>query len=102
MSEFDAILFHIRDMKDGNNPLERKENQHYVMVLAESPLNDNFQYTKFESYFNWTMTYRQDSDFPRPYGWVVPIDWKEFYPTSSYKNDWSKYVLSNNSVFCKI
>ena len=69
VNEFDAILFHIRDMRDGRIPLpnqhRRKSNQHYVMFLMESPLNDGFHYEKFKNFFNWTMTFRRDSDFYR-------------------------------------
>ena len=98
MSEFDAIFFHIRDMKDGHIPLpnqkKRKPNQFYMMFLMESPLNDNFPYERFGSYFNWTMTFRRDSDFHRPYGWVAPKDWKWHYAASSNKSiDWSKYPI---------
>ena len=56
-------------MRDGRIPLpnqhRRKSNQHYVMFLMESPLNDGFHYEKFKNFFNWTMTFRRDSDFYR-------------------------------------
>ena len=77
VTEFDAILFHIRDMNDGRillpNQKRRKPNQRYVMFLMESPLNDNFPYEKFGKFFNWTMTFRRDSDFYRPYGWIGTV-----------------------------
>ena len=28
---------------------------------------------EMNGYFNWTMTYRRDSDFPRPYGHIVKV-----------------------------
>jgi hypothetical protein len=83
LSDFDAIVFHIRNM-DGRkralpNPKERKSNQRYVMFLMESPLNDQFPYEKFKGFFNWTMTYRKDSDIQRPYGWAAPKSWPWHY-----------------------
>merc|ERR1711894_122195 len=66
------------DMGDGHitlpNQRKRKPNQRYVMFLMESPKNDGFPYEKFNGFFNWTMTFRLDSDFPNPYGWVEPIN----------------------------
>ena len=68
-------MFHIRDMGNGKiaipNQKKRKPSQRYVMFLMESPLNDGFPYEKFGNFFNWTMTFRRDSDFTRPYGWVI-------------------------------
>ncbi len=32
-------------------------------------LNDH---NSFNDFFNWTATYRWDSDFPIPYGWISP------------------------------
>ena len=44
------------------------------MFLMESPLNSaNFPYNHFGGVFNWTMTYRIDSDVRSPYGWITPI-----------------------------
>ena len=64
--------------------------QVYVMFLMESPLNSpNFPYKKFGGVFNRTMTYRRDSDFESPYGWVRPIDspdWPPYQPLN-YSDD---------------
>lgn len=91
MSEFDAILFHMRDMHNIPlpNPKLRKPTQRYVMFLMESPSNDNFPYEKFGSYFNWTMTFRRDSDIYRPYGWVAPKNW-EFHYAPKKSINWSQ------------
>ena len=54
------------------------------MFLLESPLSSaNFPYKKFGGVFNWTMTYRRDSDVESPYGWVKPIgvpNWSPYLP----------------------
>lgn len=94
LADFDAILFHIRDMNKGHlalpHPKKRKASQRYVMFLMESPMNDDFPYDKFSSYFNWTMTYRRDSDFPRPYGWIAKKGHPWHYPPSCRSpQDWT-------------
>ena len=75
-SDYDAILFHMRDFKRFPDQTLRRSGQVYVMFLMESPLNSqsfaNGQ--SFKGIFNWTMTYRRDSTIKSPYGWVVPIN----------------------------
>ena len=68
------------------------------MFLMESPLNDHFPYENFENFFNWTMTYRKNSDFHRPYGWIAPRNWTWHYPSSSAQENWSQYHISSRSV----
>ena len=43
-------------------------------------------------FFNLTMTYRWDSDVPRPYGWIEPID-QPFTAPPTDKNPikWRQY-----------
>ena len=44
----------------------RKPHQYYVMFMVESAMHDNhFPYKKFPGLFNWTMTFRKDSDLYR-------------------------------------
>jgi len=87
ISEYDAILFHARDMDKRviqvPNQERRKQNQVYVFFLMESPLNDGLNYTnkRFHNFFNWTMTYRLDSDIYRPYGWLSESNSEEVYPS---------------------
>ena len=80
-SEFDAVLFHLGNIEDLEpeelpDKLNRTANQRYVMFFHEHP---SVQWTErlilklgINHFFNWTMTYRLDSDIPIPYGWIVP------------------------------
>ena len=62
------------------------------MYLMESPLHDaNFPYEKFKNFFNWTMTYRRDSDFYSPYGWISPKTWDWHYPSRD-SIPWDMYM----------
>jgi len=86
LADFDAILFHARDMDKRviqvPSQTRRKSHQRYVFFLMESPLNDGLNYTnkRFHNFFNWTMTYRMDSDIPRPYGWFSEKTSVQIYP----------------------
>ena len=91
----------MRDMNDGRIPLpnksKRKPNQRYIMFLMESPKNDGFPYQKFAKYFNWTMTFRRDSDFHRPYGWVQHKNYKGLYaPSGDLNYDLSTFEYPTN------
>ena len=56
----------------------------------ESPLNDGLNYTnkRFHNFFNWTMTYRTDSDIYRPYGWLSRHDTPLLPPTAPVSMPW--------------
>jgi hypothetical protein len=42
----------------------------YIMLSIEAPIY-LYEYRDLSSlHFNWTMTYRLDSDFPIPYAWI--------------------------------
>ena len=79
------------------------------MFLEESPNMDSYPAMEFFSYdsppfkklsgfFNWTMTYRRESDFYVPYGWVTPKNWtKEYYPPKE-PIKWTKYITESQGV----
>ena len=97
MNQFDAILFFIGHWTVGHislpNQYNRKSSQYYVMFLMEGPLNERFPYEKYKNFFNWTMTYRRDSDFYTPYGWIAPKNWEWHYPPVKPVN-WKQYMKS--------
>lgn len=81
ISYFDAILFHLADiekLKPEQHPkeLNRSPHQRYVMFFLEPPsvhwVERLILRLRLNYSFNWTMTYRLDSDIPIPYGWIVP------------------------------
>jgi hypothetical protein len=64
VSNFDAVIFHIRNMEvqqnprdrwhvEWQNPMKRKPSQRYIMFLDESPNNIWFPYQSFGNFFNW-------------------------------------------------
>ena len=44
------------------------------MYMMESPLMDFSDYKPFENFFNWTMTYRLDSEIVTRYAWIDSKD----------------------------
>ncbi len=75
INEFDSIVFHTFGFNEDTevpDQTERKSHQRYVMFLKESPLMDWNDYSHFNDFFNWTATYRWDSDFVFSYGWISP------------------------------
>ena len=92
ISDFDAIIFEGRDLdrlkpSDLPNQNHRRPTQIYVMHLLESPIQEpktKQTYDRFNNFFNWTMTYRLDSDIPRPYGAkFIDPNYKMSYKTQS-------------------
>lgn len=74
---FDAVLLHaatVGDWYDLQAEISawRLPHQRFVYMTMESPLSYNLRTTYPKNFFNWTMTYRQDSDVPRPYGFFQP------------------------------
>ncbi|KAK3872913.1 hypothetical protein Pcinc_022043 [Petrolisthes cinctipes] len=68
LHQLDAVIWHVRS-KDRSLPKERWPHTRYIFYTLESPphvyLKDEYNGT-----FNWTFTYRRDSDFPNMYGEV--------------------------------
>ncbi|XP_047470885.1 alpha-(1,3)-fucosyltransferase C-like isoform X1 [Penaeus chinensis] len=67
--ELDAVVWHFRS-DDKSLPGRRSPHTRYVFWLLESPPHLYGDISRFDSIFNWTMTYRLDSEFPNAYGQV--------------------------------
>lgn len=70
--EFDAIIIHIRGLPN-DWPPKRSTKQRYIMLAQEPPIY-LYEYRDLSKLaFNWTMTYRLDSDLPLPYAWIDKV-----------------------------
>ncbi|GAB6028781.1 hypothetical protein CHUAL_004596 [Chamberlinius hualienensis] len=61
----DVIIFHVRNIDFNDMPTQRSSNQLWIFFLMESPGYTNVadvNKRQLDGIFNWTMTYRQDSD----------------------------------------
>ena len=54
--------------KHSSLPKSRSPHQRYVFLTRESPAHAPLPRSYEAHVFNWTMTYRSDSDFYFPYG----------------------------------
>eukprot|EP00934_Nitzschia_sp_Nitz4_P001234 Nitzschia sp. Nitz4//scaffold13_size275219//31196//32080//NITZ4_000841-RA/size275219-processed-gene-0.126-mRNA-1//-1//CDS//3329535915//1234//frame0 len=54
-------------------------------MIMEAPYYDIIHFEQLDGFFNWTMTYKWNSDFPRPYGWFArkPSPSFDYLPISS-------------------
>ncbi|KAK2588925.1 hypothetical protein KPH14_001781 [Odynerus spinipes] len=90
LNKADAILFHLhltRSVKD--LPVRTRWEQRWIFLTDESPMHTflyrNQKLSDYNGLFNWSMSYRMDSDIPVPYGRTIAI--------SSRKN-----VLYNSTI----
>ncbi|XP_018565856.1 glycoprotein 3-alpha-L-fucosyltransferase A [Anoplophora glabripennis] len=73
----DLVLFHLHRMTGIQDlPKEKRNpNQIWAFLTDESPhhtfLKRKVKMNEFDGVFNWSMTYRMDSDIPVPYGRTV-------------------------------
>ncbi|XP_067120166.1 alpha-(1,3)-fucosyltransferase C-like [Centruroides vittatus] len=65
----EAIVFHCRDVSVVDLPLHRKPEQKWIYYCLEAPPHSYFAAFRFmRRMFNWTMSYRLDSDVVTSYG----------------------------------
>ncbi|XP_041049887.1 alpha-(1,3)-fucosyltransferase 7 isoform X2 [Carcharodon carcharias] len=92
----DVVVFHHRELqvKSSNLPKRtRPPNQKWLWVSLESPTNTK-RIHQLNGYFNWTMTYRTDSDIFLPYGTLIESDQPSNF-TIPKKSGISTWVVSN-------
>lgn len=69
----DVVVFHARNMPSSdvlnqiNSKFFRPKYQRWVYFTSETPKNSEFGSVPFNGLFNWTMTYKADSDLFLPY-----------------------------------
>ncbi|KAK8781517.1 hypothetical protein V5799_017140 [Amblyomma americanum] len=70
----DAVVIHDRDADGNNLPKYRAPHQRWVYWNLESPAHSRpQQMKKLKKVFNWTYTYRRDSDVWHPYSFVARL-----------------------------
>jgi len=89
---YDAVLFHLRTWSKNDLPHLRLANQRYVFWSIESAAWRIHSVAPMAEFFNWTMTYRWDSDVVAPYGYVRPIGNVPLHPSEAQM----KIYLSNH------
>jgi len=96
--QFDAIIIHIRGLPN-DWPKQRSSHQRYIMLSIDPPIQ-LYEYRHLDRLsFNWTMTYRLDSDFPIPYAWIDKIMPLPAPIGSLQLTRFSINIMSNSQVF---
>ncbi|XP_055585698.1 alpha-(1,3)-fucosyltransferase C-like [Uranotaenia lowii] len=78
ITDYDALVYHIAEpwaysLLD-KVPKQRSPHQIYIAATMESPAHTKHLLGGDRDFFNWTMTYRLDSDIVWPYNTLVDID----------------------------
>ena len=77
----DAVLFHGMDLPSApdmkNIAKNKPSKQRWIFFMHESPKITPFDQVLYNGFFNWTMTYRKDSDFFVPYRFYIRLDPEE-------------------------
>ncbi|XP_059351260.1 glycoprotein 3-alpha-L-fucosyltransferase A-like isoform X2 [Daphnia carinata] len=70
LEEYDAILIHMHELNKTEMPtFLRRNNQRFVFLTQESPdVMTTLNVTTMDNVFNWTMSYKFNSDIQMPYG----------------------------------
>ncbi|XP_018412264.1 PREDICTED: alpha-(1,3)-fucosyltransferase 7 [Nanorana parkeri] len=94
LNHSDVVVFHHRELneKGYHMHISRIPGQMWVWATLESPSNTK-NIGKWNNTFNWTLTYREDSDIFVPYGHLVPNLHMEF--NTSYKTGLLTWAVSN-------
>jgi hypothetical protein len=83
LSQARAIVFHLRDVKADDIPVEHLDGQFWVLVNHEAPyntMNDTREFKMIEKQINWTISYRSDSDIYVPYGKIIEREVDDVWP----------------------
>ena len=103
--KFDAIMFHQRSLSRRDLPdrRRRRPEQSYVHWSFESPafsFHDLTDLKYLSRFFNYSMSYRLDSDFPTPYGVIEKV--KE-HPTGQTLDKLIKdFGIKNHHLYSKV
>lgn len=65
-----AVLFHVRDLEIFSMSLNRSPQQIWILYSMEPPWLEIKDMKRFNGVFNWTMSYRRNSDILIKYGFV--------------------------------
>ncbi|XP_046449216.1 alpha-(1,3)-fucosyltransferase C-like [Daphnia pulex] len=74
LEEYDAILVHVHELWKTRMPdFHRQKHQRFVFLTQESPNSmHTIDVTKMGNFFNWTMSYKLNSDVQLLYGRIHP------------------------------
>ena len=73
VDQFDAVLIHQRGIDWKDMPVKRSPKQRWIHWVMESAQYIAMDITTLNGKFNWTMTYKRNSDFYLPYATIHKV-----------------------------
>jgi hypothetical protein len=102
INQSDAIVFNARDLVVNKMPNMRSPNQTWILFSSEAPNNSYFKdFDDNSNSFNWSWTYRSDSDIVFSFGKVQPIDHQNYINYENFKdfNAFDTWRRKNKMIF---
>lgn len=96
ITKFDALVFNGRNIDSSDLPKERSPHQRYIYMMTESSDNYPVCDPTFNNFFNWTATYRLDSEIPIPYMVIRNMNGEIVGP--KLKMEWVSFDSQNASL----
>ena len=73
IEDYDAIILHMHELWITGHPIyNRKKHQRLIFLTQEAPTTMAIDVNEMGNYFNWTMSYRFNSDIQLLYGRIHP------------------------------
>ncbi|KAK7066658.1 Alpha-(1,3)-fucosyltransferase 7, partial [Halocaridina rubra] len=98
MKDIDALIWHFRS-DDRSLPPIRYPHIYYVFYMMESASYTYGDLKRFKNIFNLVFTYRQDSDFYNPYGYIyrrrLPLPIEDFQNIAASKTKLAAWFVSH-------
>lgn len=70
----DAVLFHAPDLNSSDIPERTRQDQIWIIYSMEATKYGHIKWPLVSTLFNWTMTYRRDSDVQVKYGEIFQLN----------------------------
>lgn len=97
VEDFDAVIFYAArwSVWESGIPEKRSPKQKYIFFSWESPFNTYYEARSIFNFYNWTLTYRRDSDIHFPYRMFFKNDTKYEIPKGFNKTKTAMWLVSN-------
>lgn len=95
LPKVDAVLFHATDVNSSDIPERIRQDQVWILYSMEPPNYAHFKWHYIRSRFNWTMTYRSDSDVQVKYGEIIPVNDSSIRNLDYQKRNGAVWMVSN-------
>ncbi len=99
VEDFEAVIFHDPTWTNRSlAPPKRTSQQRYIFLNMEPPGFHSYlkKWNESSSFFNWTLTYRWDSDITIPYGFFRPFTDNEIRNHQTFGKIKSNFIFYHN------